>query len=386
MNLKKKISKWQQFGNKKILAKIEHKKGRLFYKLNKLKLSEKHLLNSLSYSLEANEKLVEQDNYKLISEIYSAQNDYKKSLRYFTKYDSIRQVLFSDKVTEDIKKLDIRIQKEQSEEEIKILEEQNKLREINLNNQKKIKFFFLSLLLGALALLGLSFVLIKQRTKATNELRSKNTTISKALKTNKMLMKEIHHRVKNNLQVVSSLLFLQSRYMKDSSAKGAIETGRARVQAMSILHQKLYQKDDLQSVNIKSYFDDLSSNLFNTYKLINQNIRFKSDIEDIELDVDTVIPLGLITNELISNALKHAFKEDEIGEIKLSIKLEENNIILTVMDDGVGLPFDEFPDQTDSLGIDLIKSFSEKLEAEITIDNSQGASVTIKFDPSLNLN
>jgi len=375
-----------QFANKKLLAKIENRWGKYNFQLTNYKTAKKHFLKSLDYTLESHELTLESDNYKQLSNIAFELGDFKNSLGYFKKYDSLRLVLFSDKVSEEIKQLDIRIQREQSEEEIRMLEEQNKLKEINLKNERNIKFFLIGLLLSTLALLSLIYFLYKQRANSNKELKDKNHTISKALKTNKMLMKEIHHRVKNNLQVVSSLLFLQSRFMEDESAKGAIKTGRSRVQAMSILHQKLYQKEDLQSVNIKSYFEDLSSNLFNTYRIQNQNIIFNSEIEDIELDVDIVIPMGLITNELISNALKHAFKFNDKGYIKLSIGKVENEIILKVEDNGKGLPFEKFPNQTDSLGIDLIKSFAEKLDAEILIDNANGASVTIKFDSHLNLN
>ena len=106
-----------------------------------------------------------------------------------------------------------------------------------------------------------------QKKRSADVLKQKNNVIEKSLQANKMLLKEIHHRVKNNLQVVSSLLYLQSRFIKDDSAKGALNTGRARVQAMSILHQKLYKHDDIQKVEIGEYFEELGHNLFNTYKI-----------------------------------------------------------------------------------------------------------------------
>jgi two-component sensor histidine kinase len=199
-----------------------------------------------------------------------------------------------------------------------------------------------------------------------------------------MLVKEIHHRVKNNLQVVSSLLFLQSRYMDDDSAKGAIKIGRARVQAMSLLHQKLYQKDNLQSVNLKAYFLDLGQNLFDTYQLKDHNIEFVTDIDDFEFDIDTLVPLGLITNELISNALKHAFSEDQHGWIKLSIKKHGAKIHLQVADNGKGIGFTEIPQNSKSLGMELVKSFAEKLGAELKIENKEGSVFTLIFDADRN--
>ena len=210
----------------------------------------------------------------------------------------------------------------------------------------------------------------------------KNQTIEEALQANKMLMKEIHHRVKNNLQVVSSLLGLQSRYINDDHALAAIKTGRSRVQSMSILHQNLYSNDLIKNVDIKKYFEDLGINLFNTYNLRDKEIEFKTDIDDIELDVDTVVPMGLITNELISNALKYAFVDQQKGEIFLKVKHLGQKIHLQVSDNGRGLPFDELPHRSDSLGIQLIKSFAEKLEAEINIQNNNGAQIGFIFNKS----
>lgn len=317
--------------------------------------------------------------YQNYSEFYSKQGDYKKAFLYDNKADSINKIFFSDEISNDLKKLDLSIQQSQNEEKVKLLEEQNRLKEINLTNERRIKFGLAALLFLVLGIVFLLYKIIKSRAKRNVELTQKNDTISKALASNKMLIKEIHHRVKNNLQVVSSLLFLQSRFVNDENAKGAIQTGRSRVQAMSILHQKLYKKDNLKSVNIKEYFEDLTQNLFQTYNLFENKVVIEVFVEDIELDIDTVVPLGLIVNELISNALKHAFDEKSKGVIILSIEKKENRLYMSVKDNGKGLPFNQIPDKTDSLGMELIKSFSEKLEADIFIDNTNGTQIEISF-------
>lgn len=210
-------------------------------------------------------------------------------------------------------------------------------------------------------------------------LAEKNATISKALDQNKMLVKEVHHRVKNNLQVVSSLLYLQSRYIDDNSAKDALQAGRSRVQAMSLLHQKLYQTENIQDVAIKPYFTELFESIVRTYKVSDTVITHKIDVANIYLDIQLVIPMGLIVNEMLSNALEHAFDGQATGFVLLDIQEMGDDIRLVVSDNGSGLPYDSIPERSTSLGLELIKSFSEKIDAEMEIKNQNGTTYILTF-------
>ena len=172
-----------------------------------------------------------------------------------------------------------------------------------------------------------------------------------ALENNKMLVKEIHHRVKNNLQVVSSLLNLQSRFEQDDTVLQAINTGKYRVQSMSLLHQSLYLNEDLNSIHIKKYFEDLAKSIVKGYPLFGKEVKLELDIEDIQLDVDTVVPLGLIANELITNSLKYAYDDIEDCKLDFSIKEADGMIRLIVKDNGQGIKFTELPEKSNSLGI-----------------------------------
>ena len=146
---------------------------------------------------------------------------------------------------------------------------------------------------------------------------------------------------------------------------------------MSILHRNLYQNENLKHIKIKPYFEDLIENLVSTYKIGDTDIFIHSDIEDIELDIDTVIPMGLITNELISNSLKYAYEDKEAGQIELEIKTQENQLLLLVKDEGKGIPFTEIPKRSETLGMQLIHSFTKKLKGKIAIDNRDGTSFRI---------
>ncbi|WP_440955439.1 histidine kinase dimerization/phosphoacceptor domain -containing protein [Methanosarcina sp. Mfa9] len=192
--------------------------------------------------------------------------------------------------------------------------------------------------------------------------------------------KEIHHRIKNNLQVISTLLYLESGNFEDEKVIGAFKDSQHRVKSMALVHEKLYQSEDMVSVDFADYIRNLTNYLFQSYSIRNGNISLKLDVDRIFLGMDTAVPLGIIINELVSNSLKHAFAEKDSGEINISLKRDENRtaenpeeyFLLDVRDSGVGFPEDlDFRD-TDSLGLQLVVSLVDQIEGEIRLDTSKG--------------
>lgn len=315
--------------------------------------------------------------YQHWAAVSKRRGDYRTAVRYKEKVDSLSELIFTKNMAAEIKKIETQKMAEQSKKELQLVQAQADLKEANLQKERRIKYGLI-VFLALLSLLATAiYYLLRQRTRTSKDLADKNVIISKALETNKMLIKEVHHRVKNNLQVVSSLLSLQSRFVDDELAKEALAVGRSRVQSMSLLHQSLYQKDNVKHVDVKSYFENLADNLLSTYKVDPKRIVLEKDIDVIELDVDTVIPMGLITNELISNALKYAFTNVEYGVLRLRLKDVGDSILLEVSDNGSGIAFTQLPEKSTSLGMRLIKSFAEKLEAEVTISNTDGTRFSI---------
>lgn len=211
------------------------------------------------------------------------------------------------------------------------------------------------------------------------EIENQNKIISAALDEKEILLKEIHHRVKNNLQIVSSLLGIQSRSIIDNKAKEAINEGRTRVHSMSLIHQDLYRKDNLTGVEMQNYLPKLASNLFDTYNIQGDHINLILDIDDIKLDVDTVIPIGLIVNELITNTLKYAFPGNRKGNLNISLTEINDTLLLIVVDDGIGLKQIQRETQEKSFGHSLIRAFKTKLDADIDISSLEGTSVSISI-------
>ncbi len=310
----------------------------------------------------------------LLIEIHDRKNNVAGANQARKRYISLLQEK-SDAESKELKKeMETKYLSIEKDHEIDMLNAKNEIAEIQLKSAKQRNIGF-AIGFGILAILSFFLFRIYQKIKV------QHTMISKANEEKAILLKEIHHRVKNNLQVVSSLLGLQSRYVGDDTALDAIKTGRSRVQSMSILHQNLYRNENLKSIRVKKYFGELGHNLFSTYHLGDKEVEFETDIDDLELDIDIVVPMGLIVNELISNALKHAFPDKKKGTIRLIIKQAGDNIRMCVQDNGVGIQQTELPDRSASLGLQLIKSFSEKLDADVHITNDSGTSIELIFNP-----
>jgi len=204
--------------------------------------------------------------------------------------------------------------------------------------------------------------------------------IRASLQEKEILLKEIHHRVKNNLQIISSLLRLQSRDTQDEAALGALNESRNRVHSMAIIHETLYRSEGLARVDLATYTQKLVDYLLRSYNFSAQTIRTKIDIADVSLDMDAAICCGLIINELVSNSLKHAFPAGQGGEINIALHLHsDQQLILTVGDDGAGLPADIGLDQAESLGLQLVNMLVQQLQGTLELDCSQGTQFRITF-------
>jgi len=226
---------------------------------------------------------------------------------------------------------------------------------------------------------------ITERNKAEN-------LIKKSLKDKELLLREIHHRVKNNMQIISSLLNLQRNYVEDEETHNILHESQGRVKSMALIHEKLYQTPDLAKINIKNYLESLTMNLFHSYRT-NPNIKLNLDVGDIYFNIDTAIPLGLIINELVSNCLKYAFKDQDDGEIFISLHKvdtdelgevnEENgaeeSYLLKVGDDGVGLPEDLHIEHTPTLGLQLVNTLVSQVDGNLKITRNNGTCFQILF-------
>ena len=200
-----------------------------------------------------------------------------------------------------------------------------------------------------------------------------------ALKEKEVLLQEVHHRVKNNLQVISSILNLQSGYVTDTGTLEILKESQNRIKSMSYIHETLYQTADFGSIEFSDYINSISRNLIHSYTT-EAPVQLITDLDRICLSIDQAIPCGLIINELVSNALKYAFKNIEKPSLLVRIKELGEGITLEVKDNGIGLPENFGFEKSNSLGVQLVYSLVEQLDGNITISSEKGTDIIITFD------
>jgi len=221
---------------------------------------------------------------------------------------------------------------------------------------------------------------LKSLQRENTQRKKAEVEISNSLHEKEVLLKEIHHRVKNNLQIVSSLFFFQSKQITDPVTLEMFRDGQNRVKSMALIHEKLYQSGDLAHIDFKEYIKKLSNFLLQSYGVNQTKIRLKINIQKVELGVDTAVPCGLIINELISNSLKHGFPEKDSGEIKIDFGYDENNkLILKISDNGKGIPKDFDVENSDSLGLRLVNNLTTQLNGKVDYYNNNGTIVKLVF-------
>jgi two-component sensor histidine kinase len=231
-------------------------------------------------------------------------------------------------------------------------------------------------LLGAVNVL----VDITDRKRTEMALRDSEERLKVALHEKEVLLKEIHHRVKNNLQVVCSLLRLQCDTIEDSTLRELFYESELRVRSMALIHETLYQTPDISRFHLAPFLRTLSAELFRAYGVDPQHIALTISIDEVVLPLDAAIPCGLILNELLSNALKHAFPNGGRGDVRVGLQARtDRQVLLRVADTGVGLPKGFDVCQTDSLGLQLVSALTEQLQGTIAVERDGGTALTVTF-------
>lgn len=344
--------------------------GNILIRLKRYDEAIRHLNDVLSYE-EHESHNQDLRAYELLAEAYEKKNDMGMALKNYKKFKTTADTIYSEKSIQVIAEKDAQYKRKEQDAAIEILSKEKEITQAKLSQSRTILF---ASLLGLFLFSVASFFIYSLYLKIKNQ----NELIKNTLKDKNLLLREIHHRVKNNLQIISSLLNLQSRFIEDESALEAIKDGRNRVQSMAILHQNLYREDDITGVDMQIYFTNLINGIFSSYNLKDQ-IELNLDIDEVSLDVDTVIPIGLITNELITNSLKYAF-EDELKKARIDVALKEMESAyeLIVKDNGKGIDDKVIEgDPSQSFGQRMIHAFVEKLDAKMKISNKLGTEVTI---------
>jgi two-component sensor histidine kinase len=316
----------------------------------------------------------------------SATGDYMSAIHHYQKYKELNDSIFTVEKARQLDELQIRYRTVKNEQEIQSLQNKAKLQAAEFSKEKFIKKIILAgiMLLSIILILSLRAYRLKQRTNrqletSKEQISRANLSLQHIIQEKEWLIKEIHHRVKNNLHTIISLLDSQSAYLQDSGEQNAIRDAQRRVHAMSLLHQKLYLSSDLNSINMALYIQELVAYLGESFNT-NERIQFKLDIEPIILDVSPAVTVALILNESITNALKYAFPGNRPGVISIILKTETAFCYkLSIIDNGIGLPvkFDFYSHA--SLGLNLIQGLAEDIDGHFSIVSEEGTCISISF-------
>jgi two-component sensor histidine kinase/tetratricopeptide (TPR) repeat protein len=336
---------------------------------------EQYLSNSSRAPLLKNEMSV----YQGLIHIDSVFHDASSAVKHYERYVQLLDSNFRVSKLRQAEELQVMYQTQEKENQIVSLNQQAKLEQANLKQAMLVKNLTIAGIVAALIIAGLLYRQSRLRQKNNNVITRKNEQLQHLLTEKDWLVKEIHHRVKNNLQIVMSLLNSQSAYIDNEFALNAIQESQHRVHAMSLIHQKLYNADSLSSIDMSLYIRELVSYLADSFDT-GQKIHFEYNIEPIEMDVSEAVPLGLILNEAITNSIKYAFPESRDGVISISLSsIDSDHCSLIISDNGIGIPLHLNNKKPGSLGMSLMQGLSEDLEGDFSIENKNGTTIKIAF-------
>jgi two-component sensor histidine kinase len=375
--------------NEAILPKIENKNtpiyiqsylmlGRAYLKTNKLNET-KSIIETLEKLCCLNEVKMKIQLLELQSSYFEEKEEYKTSLKYTSEIKHLKDSLLTVQNLNLLKSTELNYFIE------------NKEKEVAAKNQiieEKEKTNLIIIIIGLIALLTTSFFAFQNNRRKRIEIEIMNASISKkkeelkiSLHEKELLLKEIHHRVKNNLQIISGILSLQNNSISDEKAKQILVDGQDRIQTIALLHKTMYQNENFNMVDFQTYSNELITYIRQTNFTGNKNITINQEIENIQFNIDMAIPLSLIINEIITNCYKHAFKNKTEGIISISIKKQINDSYeLSIEDNGNGLPenFTSF-ENSKSVGFDLIQGLCQQIDGEIEITSKHGTKINIQF-------
>lgn len=346
--------------------------GMSYYNLGQKALGLDYLNKALRITEQLKEPFRRMEIYQSIYQCYELSGDYKNAFKYYNIHNRINDSLKLANNNHQLNELQVKYDAVKKDNKI------NSLTATDVAKTKKITYIALILCLVVL-LSGLIFAQYLTISKKNKQMAETNKTIQEQSEKLQVLMKELHHRVKNNLQIVSSLLTLQSNRLVDEESRNAIKLGQQRIEAMSLIHRSLYQQDNPTLVNMKEYITDLAESIMMSFGIDKNDFDLHLDIAVTELDVDVAMPLGLIINEWVTNAFKHAYKMSNL-QPALWIKLGlEKSLELQIKDNGTGLPSEMWDKPQKSFGIKLVKVLTKQLRGTCIVDNQDGTILTLQI-------
>ncbi|WP_297337105.1 tetratricopeptide repeat protein [Algoriphagus sp.] len=364
------------------IASIYHNLGTSYARTGQFVLAEDFLKKALALRSEFGQPNGLRDVYFALADLYARSGNYQLAYESQIAYKQYSDSVLNETRVKQLLETQTAFETEKKDQEIELLNQQSQVQGLKAERQQAQIYLAIGGIFMFLVVAALFYNRSRVKQKANDLLTQKNQKIEKQNQEREMLLKEIHHRVKNNLQIISSLLSMQTRRMNDLKMIDAMKESQSRVKTMALIHEKLYQYDNLSAINMREYLIQLSDFLTQTYRT-DKKIQVEIDSEEINLDIDTAIPLGLITNELLSNALKYAFEDTQTGTIKIKLAATgPGEFELLVADTGKGLSQDMDIERSPTLGLRLVNSLTRQINGTMNVQSQGGTSFLIQFKES----
>lgn len=361
------------------------------------------LLLNQAYAARLGIQSVLADNHLLWFRLDSAQGDYPAAIRHYQQYHGIEATLLTTTRSRQIQELDVVYKTAEKQHNIQLLTQKNAFQQAQLAAARTTRNFSMASALLLVLLLALGYNRYRLKQRSTHSLEAKQVEINQKndflqhvlgekdqllaekenlLTEKEWMLKEVHHRVKNNLQIITSLLNSQSAYLKDEAAQSAIRESQNRVHAMALIHQKLYQSEQLSVIPMADYIPEIVTYLVQAFNR-EDTVETHLTIEPVNLDITLTVPLGLILNEAITNSLKYGLPAGQRGRLDVTLRaVAPQTYQLLIHDDGVGLPPSFDPTRSRTMGLGLIRGLSKQIRGDLRITQHPGVQLSLTFTPA----
>ena len=359
--------------------------GLYYHHMANLPLSQHWYTRGLNQAMSSNRREQQVTFLKKLAQLHAEQGQYKQAYTRQQMADQLNDSLLNETALRQLQEMNMVYETEQKEQRIQQLTNDAMTSQLSLLQSKRQTYLLLAFLAIAIAITGAIIWVLRANQTKNKKLEAQKAIIENQLQEKEILMREIHHRVKNNLQIISGLLNLQSRHINDPNALQAVREGRNRVKSIALIHQQLYQHQSLTAVNLQAYLHELMQSIHQSFKDIGKHISHTVQCPHLLLDVEVAVPIGLILNELVTNSYKYAFTQQEQGHINLTVTTNQTTLHLHIKDNGTGLPELFNWHQQKTFGTKMINTLVSKLNATLTHQNEQGLLVIIEIPNYTNL-
>lgn len=308
--------------------------------------------------------------HDVMANAYEGIGQYDSAISHLRRYDKVKEKYYNESQARAVEDANVKYETAEQEKRLILAREEREARRNERNT-------FISVSVFLALLLGMGYLSFRTKQQANLRLSVQKDIIEKKEREKTLLLRELHHRVKNNLQLISSLLNLQAYQLKDEVAVSAVKEGQARVEAMAMIHRQLYLKEEETKISLPDYLENMTQNLLYAFGKESGKVAVDKQVENLQIDADLAIPLGLIINELITNSLKYAFKTTQNPLLTLKAEQLPQQLLVEVADNGPGVTAET--KRKTSFGMEMVKSLAKQLKAELEINQEDGHSVSLRI-------